>query len=240
MVFAHALGTNLTIWDDVVAQLPDSLRLIRYDLRGHGKSDVPNGPYTMGTLIRDAEAICDALTVKNCVFVGLSVGGLIAQGLAVKRMDLVHALVLSNTAAKLGLPHHWEARIQTLRQQGMSAIIDDTLAKWFRRDALTSRQARACRVMLNNTSLDGYTGTCAAISGSDFYTPTSGLRLPTLGIACSDDRSTPADLVRETTDLIPGSDFALIRRSGHLPCMDQPTEYARHLTAFLSRIGHLG
>ena len=82
-------------------------------------------------------------------------------------------------------------------------------------------------------------GCCAAISGTDFYTPTSGLRLPTLGIAGCEDGSTPPDLVRETVDLIPGSQFHLIRKAGHLPCVEKPTEYARVLTDFLRSVGHL-
>ena len=86
---------------------------------------------------------------------------------------------------------------------------------------------------------EGYTGCSAAISGTDFYTPTGGLRLPTPGIAGSDDGSTPPDLVRETTDLIPGSQFHLIRKAGHLPCAEQPEEYAPVLTRFMQDVGHV-
>ncbi|HEV8036455.1 MAG TPA: 3-oxoadipate enol-lactonase, partial [Yoonia sp.] len=92
---------------------------------------------------------------------------------------------------------------------------------------------------LEGTSVAGYTGVCAAIAGTDFYTPTSGLRIPALGIAGTEDGSTPPDLVRETTDLIPGSKFALIRNAGHLPCVVQPAEFAQHLSDFLSATGHL-
>ncbi len=239
IVFAHALGTNRSIWDDVLAMMPNNARLIRYDLRGHGASDVPDGPYAMGTLISDAEAICDALDVRNCVFVGLSVGGMIAQGLAVKRLDIVRGLVLSNTATKIGTPKLWDDRIKVVQEHGLTAFANDILARWFRPEFRHTPQAQACRDMIIATSTKGYTATCSAISGTDFYTPTSGLRLPTLGVAGSDDRATPPDLVRETVDLIPGADFKLIRRSGHLPCVDQPAEFANYLTAFLSRISHL-
>ena len=85
-----------------------------------------------------------------------------------------------------------------------------------------------------------YTGCCAAIAGTDFYTPTSGLRLPTLGIAGSEDGATPPDLVRETIDLIPGSSFSLMRKAGHLPCVEQPKDYAALLDTFLRKIGHYG
>ena len=93
--------------------------------------------------------------------------------------------------------------------------------------------------MLVQQSVQGYTGCCAAISGTDFYTPTSGLRLPTLGIAGSEDGSTPPDLVRETVDLIPGSTFHLMRKAGHLPCVEQPIEYAQVLTDFMRSTGHI-
>ena len=93
--------------------------------------------------------------------------------------------------------------------------------------------------MLEGTSQTGYLGACAAIAGTDFYTPTAGLRLPTLGIGGWDDGSTPPDLVRETVELIPGSQFALLRKTGHLPCIDQPQAYADLLSVFLRDTGHL-
>ena len=101
VVLLHALGTNLRIWDGVVARLPATCRVLRYDQRGHGASDVPEPPYTMGALIRDAERMMAHFGLKEAVVVGLSLGGLVAQGLAVKRLDLVRGIVLSNTAAKI-------------------------------------------------------------------------------------------------------------------------------------------
>ncbi|MEO1284969.1 MAG: alpha/beta fold hydrolase, partial [Pseudomonadota bacterium] len=102
VVFANSLGTDLSLWDSMVAHLPAGLRLIRYDKRGHGQSSVPAPPYRMGALVRDVERLLDYLEVRSAVFVGLSIGGLIGQGLAAKRLDQVRALVLSNTAAKIG------------------------------------------------------------------------------------------------------------------------------------------
>ena len=102
LVFANSLGTDMRLWDLILPHLPKGLRIIRFDKRGHGLSSQPPGPYSMGSLVRDAERLLDHLAVRDCVFVGLSIGGMIAQGLAVKRMDQVRALVLSNTAAKIG------------------------------------------------------------------------------------------------------------------------------------------
>jgi 3-oxoadipate enol-lactonase len=237
VVFANSLGTNLHLWDPVMDMLPKGIRYIRWDKRGHGQSSVPAGPYTMGQLVGDAEAVCDALNVRDCVFVGLSVGGMIAQGLAVKRMDIVRALVLSNTGAKIGTPAIWADRIAAVKAQGLEAMADGVMQRWFGPEFYGTPAMQPWQQMLIDTPIEGYTGVCAAISGTDFFTPTSGLRLPTLGIAGSDDKATPADLVRETVDLIPGSSFQLIRRTGHLPCGEKPEEYAQILTDFFVRTG---
>ncbi|UWQ33414.1 3-oxoadipate enol-lactonase [Leisingera sp. M527] len=240
IVFANSLGTDLRVWDAVVDLLPAGLRVIRYDKRGHGLSSCPPAPYSMGALVRDAERLLDHLEVRDCVFVGLSIGGMIAQGLAVKRLDQIRALVLSNTAAKIGTAEMWKDRVQMVQAQGIGALADAVMERWFSRGYRASPQLQLWHNMLVQQSRDGYAGCCAAIAGTDFYTPTSGLRLPCLGIAGSEDGATPPDLVRETVDLIPGSRFHLIRRAGHIPCVEQPEEYAERLTAFLQETGHIG
>ncbi len=239
IVFANSLATNLHLWDGIIPHLPDGLRLIRYDMRGHGESDMPDAPYTMGQLVGDAEAVCDALNVRDCVFVGLSVGGMVAQGLAIKRPDIMRAMVLSNTAAKIGTKTMWQDRIDTATTAGMSALVDATMQRWFGRQAEDRDLIAPWAAMFTATPPEGYAGISAAIAGTDFYTPTSGLRLPTLGIAGSEDGATPTDLVRETVDLIPGSQFALMRQAGHLPCASHPEEYATLISTFLENTGHI-
>lgn len=239
LVFVNSLGTDTRVWDDVIPLLPEGLRIIRFDKRGHGQSDCPPAPYSMGTLVRDTEQLLDHLQVKDAVLVGLSIGGMIGQGLAVKRLDLLRGLVLSNTAAKIGQPAMWQDRIDALQKGGMPELVDNILERWFTKPFLASEAAGEWRQRLLDTPLEGYIGCCAAIAGTDFYTPTSGLRLPTLGIAGSDDGSTPADLVRETVDLIPGSKLKLIRRAGHIPCVEQPEVFTEALTTFLKGIGHV-
>lgn len=239
LIFANSLGTTLHMWDGVVHLLPDDLRIIRFDKRGHGQSHVPDGPYSMGALVSDTEAICDALDVKDSLFVGLSVGGMIAQGLAVKRPDLIRAMVLSNTAAKIGNKPMWQDRIDAVLGKGLGSIADVTMQRWFSRDFLLTPELADWRRMLTSTLPAGYAGVCAAIAGTDFYTPTSGLRIPTLGIAGSEDGATPPDLVRETIDLIPGSQFQLMRRVGHLPCAEAPDAYAKILIDFIAATGHM-
>lgn len=239
VVFANSLGTDMRLWDPVLPLLPDGLRIIRYDKRGHGLSSCPPAPYSMGALITDAERLLDHLQVRDCVFVGLSIGGMIAQGLAVKRLDLIRAMVLSNTAAKIGNPDMWADRIAAVEQGGIESLADAVMERWFSKTFRATPELALWRRMLTNQPDAGYAGCSAAISGTDLLTPTSGLRLPTLGIAGGEDGSTPPDLVRETVDLIPGSKFHLIRRAGHLPCVEQPEEYAQVLTDFLRGVGHI-
>ena len=238
VVFANSLGTDLRLWDKIITRLPPGLRFLRYDMRGHGLSDAPPGPYSMGMLVRDLERLMDHLALREAVVVGLSIGGMVAQGLAVKRLGLVRALVLSNTAAKIGTAEMWHERIATVEQGGIEPLADAVMARWFPADFRTTPEAAAWRHMLTRTPAQGYAGCCAAIAGTDFYTPTAGLRLPAMGIAGTEDGATPPDLVRETLDLIPGSRFALIRRAGHLPCVDQPDAYAALLADFLGSVGH--
>jgi 3-oxoadipate enol-lactonase len=181
----------------------------------------------------------DQLGFKDAFVVGLSIGGLIAQGLAVKRLDLVRAMVLSNTGAKIGTKDMWADRIASVHDGGIERLADATMERWFSKAFLGTPDLELWRNMLTSQPDAGYAGCSAAISGSDFYATTATLRLPTLGIAGSEDGATPPDLVRETVDLIPGSQFHLIRRAGHLPCVEQPDEYARVITDFMTATGHL-
>lgn len=113
------------------------------------------------------------------------------------------------------------------------------MRRWFGRDFYGSPDMAPWQAMVSVADPQGYTGVCAAIAGTDFYTPTSGLRIPTLGIAGGQDGATPADLVRETVDLIPGSQFSVMSKCGHLPCAEDPITYAEILTTFMKNIGHV-
>lgn len=238
VVMLHALGTNLSVWDKVVTALPQH-RILRLDMRGHGKSDAPVGPYAMGTLIHDVERVMDRAGLREAVVVGLSIGGMIAQGLAVKRLDLVRGMVLSNTAARIGIAAHWHDRIETVRAGGLGAIADATMERWLGRKWHSHPDLARMRALLLSTPPEGWMGAAAAIAGTDFYTPTAGLTLPTLAIAGAEDGSTPPDLVKETADLILGSRFALIRGAGHLPMVEKPADYSAILRDFLESIGHV-
>lgn len=237
VVFANSLGTDFRLWDPILPLLPKGLRILRFDKRGHGLSDCPPAPYSMGQLVGDTEKLMDHLGFKDVIFVGLSIGGMIAQGLATKRLDLVRAIVLSNTGAKIGTRDMWNERIAMVQQGGLAAVVDPTMQRWFAKPFHATEDFHAWRNMFLRCPAEGWMGCGAAIAGTDFITPTSGLRLPALGIAGSEDGSTPPDLVRETLDLIPGSDVKLIKGAGHLPCVEKPEEYAAILTEFLKAQG---
>ena len=200
---------------------------------------MPSPPYSMGSLIRDTERLMDHFVLKDAVILGLSIGGLVAQGLAIKRLDLIRAMVLSNTAAKIGRPEQWQGRIDQVRTGGLDSIADATLERWLGRNWRNHPALPRLRAQLTATKPDGWIGCAQAIAGTDFYETTATLTLPTLAIAGANDNSTPPDLVRETADLVLGSRFALIRGAGHLPMGEKPAEYAAILTQFLTEIGHV-
>jgi 3-oxoadipate enol-lactonase len=239
LVLNHAMGLNLSMWDAVVALLPPGLRILRYDHRGHGGSDVPAPPYSMGALIHDAERLLDHLGIRDCVYVGVSMGGLVAQGLAIKRLDLVRALVLSNTAVKIGTPWFWRDTIAAVQAGGLGAIHDDAMQALFSPGFREGPDFAHWDGIMRGMAIDGWLGCAAAIAGADFYPTTATLTLPTLVIASDRDGSTPADLVRETADLIRGSKFQLIRGAGHFPMIEAPAAYAAVLSDFLRSIGHV-
>lgn len=241
IVLANSLGTDFRIWDRVLPLLPAGLRVLRYDMRGHGLSDAPEGGYFMGDLVADAAALMEVTGFGNAVFVGLSIGGVVAQGLAAERPDLVRAAVLSNTAAKIGTEASWNDRIATVRAGGIAAIADKVMELWFTRAFHAARpdELAAWRHMLTRTPLDGYLGCCAAIAGTDLRESTANLRQPVLALVGDADGSTPPDLVRETAGSIVGARFEIVRGAGHIPCVEQPEATAALIAGFLKELSHV-
>ncbi len=238
LVFSNSLGTDLRIWDEMVAQLPE-FRCIRYDTRGHGLSEGSAPPYFMGDLVSDVAALLDHLGLKNVTFVGLSIGGLIGQGLTAERPDLVGTLVLADTAAKIGTTEAWAERIATIREGGLASMTDGVMERWFspgfRKDE--PEALKLWSAMFERTPEAGYIGCCQAIGETDLLESTARLTLPTMVVVGRDDAATPPDLVRETAELIKGSEFHIIPSAGHLPCVEQPDEMTRLLRSFLSTHG---
>jgi 3-oxoadipate enol-lactonase len=237
LVLLHALGTNMGVWDGLLPHLSRH-RVLRLDLRGHGASDVPAPPYKLGTMIHDVEQAMQHFGLRDAVVVGVSLGGLIAQGLAIKRLDLVRGVVLSNTAAKIGGPSLWQARIAEVSAGGLAPYAAGAMARQLGAGWQTSPSLRVLRQMLLATDVQGWIGAAHAVAGADFYTAVSSLHLPCLVIAGDRDGSTPPDLVRETADIIPNCEYHLMRGVGHLPMVENADAFAALVLPFLARIGH--
>ena len=235
LVLLHGLGLDLRLWDQLLPQLPP-LRLLRLDLRGHGKSDTPAPPYAMGAMIRDVERLMLHFKLHDAVVLGAGEGGLIAQGLAIKRFDLVRAMVLTGSSTRFANPATWEARLATLRADGPD--LDAECAALLGPRWKHSPVLPVTRTMLEQTRPQGWEGFANAISTADFYQTTASLKLPSLTLAGSDDRKVPPDLQRETADLIAGSDVQLIRGGSHLSMLTHAGPFAEALGAFLTSIGH--
>ena len=241
VVFANSLGTDARIWDEVVSRLPDTLGTLLYDKRGHGLSDAPRGPYSIEDHARDLLSLLDHVGIERCALVGLSIGGMIAQAVAAGHPDRVAALVLCDTAARIGDAATWNARIDTVERQGVDAIGDSVMERWFT-PAYRSREpaaVRGWRTMLTRQSPQGYAATCATVRDTDLRTAAATIRVPTLCVVGAQDLSTPPDLVRGTADLIPNARFEIIPEAGHIPCVEQPDALATLILDHLGRAGFL-
>jgi 3-oxoadipate enol-lactonase len=238
VVFSNSLGTDFRLWDPMLSLLPEGLRLIRYDKRGHGLSTCPAGPYTIEDHRRDLEALLEGLGVKDAVIVGLSVGGMIAQALGAARPDLAKGLVLCDTGHKIGPPEIWETRIEAVRKGGIASLSEAILERWFgaRFHREKADELSLWRSMLTRTPVEGYIGTCQAIQKADLTEGTRSLSLPAVCVVGSEDGATTPELVRSTADLI-GADCIEIDGAGHLPCVEAPDVMAGIISTFLRENG---
>ncbi|MES2666650.1 MAG: 3-oxoadipate enol-lactonase [Pseudomonadota bacterium] len=238
VVFANSLGTDLRLWDAVLPLLPPGLRTIRYDKRGHGLSSLGGGA-VIDDHADDAIAVIEQVARGPVVFVGLSIGGLIGQVVASRRPDLVRALVLSNTGARLGTAKGWQARIDAVTTGGLDSIADAVMERWFAPAFRATPDLALWRAMLTRTPAAGYTAACAALGAADQTAATRALRLPVLVIAGSEDGASPTAVVRATADLIAGAVFHEIPGAGHLPCVETPAAWAALVAPFLKVHSHV-
>lgn len=239
LVCANSLGTDMRIWMDVTRVFQETMRVIRYDKRGHGMSDAPDAPYTLEDHVDDLDAILDHLNVENAIVAGVSVGGMIAQGLALKSPHRVSGLVLCDTAAKIGTTEAWDERIAAIRAGGLESIADGIMERWFSSGFRTSRSAEL-KLWTNHlvrTPVEGYVGTCSALAGADLRDQVGSLDVPTLCICGDEDGATPPELVQGLARMIPGAKYQEIARAGHLPCIEQPAILASAISAFISENG---
>ena len=236
LVFSNSLGTDARIWDAVVPRLLESHSVLLYDKRGHGLSESPPGPSSIADHAADLLGLLDAFNARRFALVGLSVGGMIAQAVTAADPDRVTALVLCDTAAKIGDAATWNARIAAVEAKGLDSIADAVMERWFTR-AYRDREAVALqgwRTMLARQPAAGYAATCAAIRDADLRRQTATLRVPTLCVVGDQDLSTPPDLVRQTALTIQAARFEIIAEAGHIPCVEQPDVLARLISDHLA------
>ena len=240
LVLVNSLGTDARIWDGLIALMSDRYRIISYDKRGHGLSDAPAGDYSLDQQVDDLAGLVDHLGITSFVLCGVSVGGLIAQGFALRRPEALAGLVLCDTAPKVGDTAMWDARIAAVRQGGMAAIVDGAMLRWFtetyRRDKAPA--LAGWRNMLLRTPVDGYVSTCATLREADLRNAIGTIATPTLVLVGDEDLATPVDLARDTAARIPGARFEIIAACGHIPSIEQPETLAALLSRFLHEVGH--
>lgn len=241
LVFANSLGTDARIWDDMVGPLSAHYRVLTYDKRGHGLSDAPPGPYSLDDHVDDLLGLLDHVGFSRFAMVGVSVGGLIAQLLTLREPQRVAALVLSDTAAKVGDDTLWNNRIAAIRRGGIAAISAGILDRWFT-PGFKQRDPAAYagwRNLLERCPVDGYIATCETVRDADLTENVAGITMPVLVVVGAEDGSTPPDLVRATADRMPDARFEVIEGAGHIPSIEQPERLLELITAHFKDVGYV-
>lgn len=238
LVLINSLGTNMHMWDQQVAQLSHTLRIVRYDSRGHGSSDVPASPYTFEQLGYDLLVLLDALQIERAHICGLSLGGIVALWLAVMYPERVSRAVFANTAARIGTEESWDTRINAVAAGGMAAIRDAVVARFLsaRFREHNPEMTQQISDMVEATNPMGYSGACAALRGADLRTQVSAIRVPSLIIAGALDESTPPSQARELHAGITGSQLIVFDEVAHLSNIERPKEFSEYVLNFLMSV----
>lgn len=240
LMLANSIGTNFHIWDAVAAELAGRVRVLCYDMRGHGLSEaVPvegDTGYSMDDLAGDAVALLDALGIGRAHLCGLSIGGMMAQRFAVRSPERLGRLVLCDTAALIGPPALWTDRVATIRSRGLSALVDGVMGRWFTEGFRTGRpeQIRGYTAMFTRTAPDGYIGCALAIRDADLRADAARIAAPTLVVVGDRDLATTPAQAKELADAIPGARLAVVDGAAHIPCVEQPAVLARLIGDFLA------
>jgi len=224
LVLSHALGLSLAMWDPQVARLSAALRVVRYDHRGHGGSPVPGGPYRIEDLGRDLLHLLDRLALERVAFCGLSLGGMVGLWLAANAPERVDRLVVCCSAARMPRPDDYAARAELVRAQGMAAIADAVIGRWFTPAFVARRPAvvAGIKALLLATPPEGYAATCEALAAMDLREDLPRIGAPTLLVAAAEDQATPPEQSREIARRIPGAEIVVIPGAPHLATIEQP------------------
>lgn len=237
LLLSNSLGTDLGMWDTQMPAFTEHFRVLRYDTRGHGQSQVSAGFYSIEQLSRDVLALLDHLDIARVHFCGLSMGGLIGQWLGINAGARLDKLVLCNTAAKIANDEVWNSRIDMVLQggqQAMSDLRDASIARWFTPEFAAAQAAQASRItaMLAATSAQGYAGNCAAVRDADFRQQLAAIKAPTLIVCGTADAVTTPEHGRFMQQRIAGAQLVELH-AAHLSNVEAGEAFTAALLAFL-------
>lgn len=234
LIFSNSLGAEMMMWDELVPHLLPYFRVLQYDTRGHGGSEIPTGPYTIDTLGQDVIDLMDDLKIETAYYCGLSMGGLIGQWLGLNHPERFEKLVLSNTGAKIGDDERWNTRIAAIKEEGMQAIVNDTMERWFTEDFRKHQFKLVAKIksMFLRCDTTGYTNCCAAIRDADFRNKIQNISVETLIITGDEDPVTNVEQAEYLANKIPYAHLKVLH-ARHLASTEKPKEYAQILLDFL-------
>jgi 3-oxoadipate enol-lactonase len=238
VVLVHAIGCDNRMWDSLAATLCGHYRVIRIDVRGHGHSPVPQGPYSLEELAGDVVTLLDQRGIERAHWVGLSMGGMIGQAFALGHPGRLHRLVLANTTSSYGPEGQkvWDARIKAVNEGGMASIVDMVMSRYFS-DAFRQSHpdmVKTYRERVAATPAAGYVACCAAIRELDFTRDLGRIRARTMVIAGEKDAGTPPAMSEEIARHIPGAQLAVIPGAAHLSAVDSAGDFNALVRAFLA------
>lgn len=235
LMFSNSLATDLRMWDDQIAAFAGDYRILRYDSRGHGRSDAPKGPYTIERLGRDALALLDALGFEKVDYCGLSKGGMVGQWLGTNAAHRFRKMAYCNTSAHMPTKEMWADRATTVRSDGVASIGDAIVDRWFTSAFQTSSPERVAMVhaMIGATPGEGYAACCEAIAEMDQRKSIEAIDLPVLVIVGADDPSTPPDHAERISAAIKGSKLVILPDAAHLSNIEQTELFNAALKDFL-------
>jgi 3-oxoadipate enol-lactonase len=239
VLLANSLGTNVHMWDAQVAALARSHRVLRYDMRGHGLTDVtaaddPDG-VTVERLGADAVALLDALGIARVHVIGLSIGGMVGQRVAAEYPERVAALVICATGSRIGTAATWNERIETVQRDGIAAIADAGMARWFTERCRAERPelVRGFANMLTRTPVGGYVDGCRAVRDADLRADDARIRCRTLIVAGAEDQVTTPAMGAELREAVPNAELVVLAAAAHMLCAEQPDATNALLLRFL-------
>jgi 3-oxoadipate enol-lactonase len=231
LVLGSSLGTTRAMWDPQLAELARQFRVVSYDHRGHGDSEVPPAPYQIADLGHDVLALVDSLGIEHFHYAGMSLGGMVGMWLASEAPQRVDRLAVISTSAALGALDAWQARADAVRAGGMAAVVDAVIARWFTPEFAAARPEvlERFRAMLLATPPAGYAGCCEAIGAMDLRDRLPLIEAPTLAIAARQDPAIPPPNSEAIVAAVAGARLELIDHAAHIASVEQPAAITRLL-----------